>query len=86
MTQTFNNRPSVDWSDEGAEYDAQIDARIKRKPLQLEWNNRGYWNKRRTILALVLLGILLIGTTMFVSSMIGSEAEQVQAVDELFTY
>jgi hypothetical protein len=76
----------IDWSEEDAEYDTKIDARIKRKPLQLDWNNRGYWNKRRSILALVVVGILLIGATMFVSSMFGSEAEQVQAVDQLFTY
>jgi hypothetical protein len=60
--------------------------RLKRPRIALDWNNRGYWGRRRTILALLLAGILFIGTAVFVGSMFGSEAEQVQAVDELFTY
>jgi hypothetical protein len=59
--------------------------KLKRPPIALDWDDRAYWNKRRTILALSLLGILFISAMMFVSLIFGSEAEQVQAVDRLFT-
>lgn len=60
--------------------------RLTRPRIQLDWNNPRYWDKRRSILALLMLGILFIGAMVLVSLKFGSEAEQVQAVDELFTY
>jgi hypothetical protein len=59
--------------------------RLKRPRIALDWNNSGYWDKRRTVLALLLMGILFLGTMVVIGSKFGSEAEQVQAVDKLFT-
>jgi hypothetical protein len=59
--------------------------RLKRPRITLDWNNPGYWDKRRTVLALLFMGILFLGAMVVIGSKFGSEAEQVQAVDLLFT-
>ena len=59
--------------------------KLKRPLIHLDWDNYGYWDKRRRTLALVLFGVLFIGAMVFVIPMFGGEAEQMQAVDETFT-
>jgi hypothetical protein len=74
-----------DYNAELDEYDARIDERLKRPRIELNRPNHGYLGKQRTILALLFMGILFIGAMVLVSLKFGSEAEQVQAVDLLFT-
>ena len=57
--------------------------RLKRPKIRNGFE-REYWNRRKSILALLLMGILFIGAMVLVGLRFGSEVEQVQAVDELF--
>jgi hypothetical protein len=84
MTQIFGHQePSLDWSDTDAEYDAQIDERIKRKPFRLK---SAYMEQRQAAFALIVTAALFISAAAIIGALFGPETAQMQEVDRVFAY
>ena len=66
---------TLDWSEDEV---PEVPKSLKRKPIALK-------DKRETVYWAVILAALVLTAMVALGTMFGSEAEQMQAVDKLFT-